>query len=153
MADSKREQIIQALIGRLATISTANGYETGLGAKVARGLREVPKKDELPAIVLREGKATTNATVNAGFDTTTLRIELAARDRFQEGVENAYGRANKMLADLTKALGVDPTFGGLAIDTMLIENNIGVEDKGFSIAAIDASVDIKFRTFHLNPYN
>ena len=56
MADSKREQIIQALIGRLATITTANGYETGLGGKIARGLREVPKKDELPAIVLREGK-------------------------------------------------------------------------------------------------
>ena len=153
MADSKREQIIQALIAQLATISIANGYETELGNRIARGKRQAPKKDELPAIVIREGKATTDATVNAGFDATTLRVELAARDRFDESIENSYGRANKMLADMVKALGNDPTLGGLTIDTTVVEDNIGVEDKEFSIAGVDVSVDIKFRTFHLNPYN
>ena len=49
MSDSLREQIIQAIVTRLGTIRTANGYNTNIGARVERA-RPVFGPEELPAV-------------------------------------------------------------------------------------------------------
>jgi len=48
MSNSIREQIIQAIVTKLADITTTNGYNTNIGALVER-VRPVFEQDELPA--------------------------------------------------------------------------------------------------------
>ena len=152
MADSIRETIILALITRLETITVANGYETGIGAKVFRGINTALEKTSLPGVILNEGTETVDPTITMLHDHYILPIDLALRTTYADG-EDWYALCNKMLADIIKALGVDETFGGkvMRVEPGMSSKTGSVEGEHLT-AGVDMTFTLQYRTLHLNPY-
>lgn len=133
----KRQQIVDAVKARLAAITTANGYQTDIGAKQTEwnpGPKSAdPAADELPGHDIRdEVERTVVDDKNRGAYERALEITVVA-----EVKEAGPGAtlARKALEDLIKAVGVDPTWGGLARRTLPVEDDITVDELGQQIGA------------------
>lgn len=110
----KKENIISAVLTRLATITTANGYNSNAGNNVDES-RDVKYKDtELPAINVNESSDTIIEVSNSLYHTRLLELEI-------EIIANgtlAPTELRKVEADVFKCVGVDETWSGYAIQTM-----------------------------------
>lgn len=150
MADPIREQIVQALLTRLKTIVTGNDYNTDIGLNVFRALRRPLEAHELPAIYLLEGDES-ESEINFGFDRYNFGISIQARVTFDDG-DDWMRIGTLMIADVIKCLGVDQTLGGLALDIRMTSNQVGEAEEKVRAVGADISVEIDYRTQHLNPY-
>jgi len=110
MPTSTRQQLVDAIVTRLKTITVANGYNLAIGSKVYDWRMSPLLPAGLPAIEVRDGEATMSvATLDAGIS-HTLSITAVC---LASGA-TAAATARKGLADIAKALQTDRTFGGLA---------------------------------------
>ncbi len=133
----KRQQIVDAVKTRLALITTANGYQTDIGLKQTEwnpGPKGAdPEADELPGHDIRDEVETTEVKdKNSGTFDRALEIVVIAE--LKEAGPGAT-LARKALEDLIKAVGVDPTWGGLARRTLPVEDDINVDELGQQIGA------------------
>lgn len=133
----KRQQIVDAVKARFVGITVANGYQTDIGAKQTEwhpGPKGAdPEADELPGHDIRdEVERTIIEDKNRGVYERALEITVVA-----EVKEPAPGAAlaRKALEDLIKAVGVDPTWGGLARRTLPVEDDITVDELGQQVGA------------------
>lgn len=155
MADSKRQKLISAIITRLETISVANGYQTGLGANIADSKPNWNEAD-LPAVSVFD----TVADVEFVHDQPTaaqqvftlpvlIRIFLAEDDLAAE--------ARKYLADVVKAVGVDPywTVSGsqLALWTKLTKEGLIVPADNLEVAGAAIELEIAYLTQSWNSFS
>jgi hypothetical protein len=99
MADSIREQIIQAVITRLAIITTANGFNTGIGATVERAKKNLPP-DDLPACVVWPKPETVARDYGRGLFSMPLQIE----GLMLHGSTAPSTLVEQMLADMIEAI-------------------------------------------------
>ena len=104
MSDTIREKIIQQIVTRLAVITTTNGYNINLGAKVERVRRSLDPSD-LPACVVFPQPET--AEPLHGFMTVTMPIRIEGIAEF--GATNPSVIAEQILGDLIKAM-TSPTW-------------------------------------------
>ncbi|HEX8117927.1 MAG TPA: hypothetical protein VF521_11705, partial [Pyrinomonadaceae bacterium] len=116
----KRQRIVDAVKARFATITVANGYQTDIGLKQTewnpgpRGADE--DSDELPGHDIRDEDETADIPVkNAG--TYTRFLEVVALGYVRETADGA-ATTRKALEDMIRAVGKDPTWGGLARRTL-----------------------------------
>jgi hypothetical protein len=156
MADSIRQKIIDAVAARFASITTGNGYETNIGSKVYvwRNLEASPlDANDLPAINIRDPKCETQQQTS-GVHTHMLHIEavvMASKSTTESKT------VRKMIADVTKAVGVDRQWTvssvKLAFDTDPVKDETTIEQHGDITGAAKISFIIKFRTRSFDPYN
>jgi len=99
MADSIREQIIQAVETKLADILTTAGYHTNCGANVAR-VRAKFDPDELPAISVWPKKEESESKYGSQHNTMPVQIEALK----QHGTTNPSIVSEKLLADLIECI-------------------------------------------------
>jgi len=99
MADSIREQIIQAIITRLAVIRTANAYTTEAGATVIRAEKKVDP-DDLPAVVVWPKAESMQADYGSGRHVMPVQVEAMAA----HGASNPSLISEQLLADLIEAM-------------------------------------------------
>jgi len=99
MSDSIREQIIQAVIARLAVITTANGFNTGIGATVERA-RKMLDPDDLPACVVWPKSEAPAREYGKGMLAMPIQIDGMAL----YGSVNMSVVAEQMLADIIEAM-------------------------------------------------
>lgn len=133
----RRQRIVDAVKERLAGITVANGYQTDIGLKQTEwnpGPKGAdPEADELPGHDIRDEVETASVgDKNAGSMTRELEVVVIAELR-EPGPGAALAR--KALEDLIKAVGVDPTWGGLARRTLPMEEDINVDELGQQIGA------------------
>ena len=107
----KKENIISAVLTRLATITTANGYNSNAGNNVDES-RDIKYKT-FPAINVEEGSDTIVDVSNSLYHTRLLELNI-------EVIDNgtlAPSELRKAEADVFKCVGVDETWSGYAIQT------------------------------------
>lgn len=150
MADSIRQQILDAVATRLGTITTANGYETEAGGNVYEWAVVPLDQDNLPALGYKDsGEDIVDETV--GEQIRTLHVDIVG---IEKGTAvTAFTR--KISADVIKAAGTDLTWGGLAEDTTLrtAGKDIEIEHKDRKLAANLTGLDIEYSTQRFNSYN
>jgi hypothetical protein len=133
----KRQQIVNAVKARFAAITAANGYQTDIGSKQTEwnpGPKGAdPEADELPGHDIRDEIETTVVRdKNSGTYDRELEIVVIAELR---EVDSTATLARRALEDMIKAVGVDPTWGGLARRTVPVEDDINVDELGQQIGA------------------
>lgn len=134
----KREDILGALETRLKTISVANGYHTALGAHVSAWLPAVISESERPAANVRDMDDSIIRDT-APFDTHQLSVEIDVASTTVTALRQA-------IYDVYKAVGTDPTFGGLAIDTALLGDAFQLDQLERAVTGAIVSLSITYRT-------
>ncbi len=147
MADSKRQQIVMAIDARFKTIKTVNGYETNAGNNVYEWRSSPMIESELPGLIYRDTQET--EALSIGYQVHTLTIEI---EGYVVG-SAAPASLRKLIADVIKAIGTDPLWGGLAEDTRPVEETIQVEQEERRIAGARIKIEVDYRTGIFNPYS
>jgi hypothetical protein len=142
----KRQQIVNAVKGRFALITTANGYQTDIGLKQTEwnpGPKGAdPEADELPGHDIRDEVETTAVKdKNAGTYDRELEIVVIAELREADASPTL---ARKALEDMIKAVSVDPTWGGLARRSIPVEDDINVDELGQQIGAARLKFKVEY---------
>ncbi len=150
MPDSLRQQIINAVDARLKTITTANSYETDLGRNVFEHRTTALGDSELPGINFRDvGCDVSQEDVAIGQHGYELTME--AEIVVKAGATSAI-QIRKMIADVIKAIGVDPRWGNLAVRTTPLSDGLKFDQSEKIIAGALLTYSIIFRTTKFNPY-
>lgn len=142
----KRQQIVNAIKARLAGITTANGYQTDIGLKQTEwnpGPKGAdPEADELPGHDIRDEVEAAEVT-NKNSGTFDRALEIVVIAELKEAGPGA-GEARQALEDLIKAVGIDPTWGGLARRTLPVEEDINVDELGQRIGAARLKFKVEY---------
>ncbi len=134
-----RASIIDALVARIQTISVAHGYHTALGAHAFSWLPRVIEPGELPAANVRDMDDSI-AIDSAPFDSHMLSVEI-------DVAANGVAAIRQAVYDVYKAIGTDPTLGGLAIDTQLQGDSLVLDQNESLVVGATISIAVMFRTF------
>lgn len=123
---------------RMGQIAIANGYATEIGLNTFYW-HDLPLEYGQAGLVYRDVEEE-HAQIGCAHD-NTLHVEV-------EGLlfTNDPGvGGNKILADIIRAIGVDPTWGGEAYDSRLNKNSTVVETDGRSAVRVLVEFDILYR--------
>lgn len=147
MADTIRETLIQEIATALATVLTANGYNTECGQNVQRGIKQIDP-DNLPAISVFPGIE--NATRAYGCSTCVMNLRLEGIAAF--GSNNPSGVAEQILGDLIKAMfqPLDTIDGDVKYVSGGIEE---YPEPGEKVIGVPANFEITYRTVAGDPYS
>jgi hypothetical protein len=142
----KRQQIVDAVKARFAAVTVANGYQTDIGLKQTEwnpGPKGAdPESDELPGHDIRDELETTVVKdKNSGTYDRELEIVVIAELREADATATLARRA---LEDMIRAVGVDPTWGGLARRTLPVEDDINVDELGQQIGAARLRLKVEY---------
>lgn len=141
----KRQTIIDAVKTRLALITVAHGYDTNLGANVNEWRSAQYDPSELPAIEVRDtvdepaGQALSGPG-NIEWHSLLVEIEFAIV------IGGGATEARKGLYDIYTAIGVDQTWGGLALRTLWMGDELTVKAEDRQVAGAVARIKIEFTT-------
>jgi hypothetical protein len=145
MADSKRQDIIDALDTLLKTIKTTAGYETNLGSNVKEFDETAMNESESPKCIHRDmGQISAEQDFDSWIHDLTIMLDLE--------VVGSIATMRKCIADVTKALGSDNTLGGLAIKIKPPTDQIGAEHKEKFIVGAIMKFVVRYETASWNPY-
>ena len=123
MADNIRQQIIDALDARLKTILTTGDYNTNAGAHVFDWLDRDLADSELDAIIYRDKtNEITPETIQNYSNKVTVEIEAKTK----QAADTAQ-QIRKIIEDIYQAIGTDDRWGGLAIDTQPVSEEIDIQ--------------------------
>jgi hypothetical protein len=124
---STRASIITAIDARFKTIAKSNGYNTNIGAAVYHFSPDNIPEDTCPALVYSDVADTEEleAYDEIRHDLTVvidLKYAVSDIDDVYSGIE-----------DVLEAIGVDPSFGGLANGVVPQSNELDVSGEGQTI--------------------
>ncbi|MCP4601644.1 MAG: hypothetical protein GY847_14215 [Proteobacteria bacterium] len=148
MAASIKEQIIQNVLTTLATITTGNGYAQSVGTVAREGT--ISGIAKWPALLVEDQNETIDTTVTMSWTHAELPIVI---DIFTGGSETPETTASYLEADIHKALLVDHTRGGLAIDTLPISAELmSADKKAKPTSGTQVGFTINYRYAYGDPY-
>lgn len=147
---TKGEQVAGELFRRLEKISTANGAETDIGARVYRGRRNVDES-QIPCSVVIEGVDTPkDRPGRMPTISVTQRYVLAAY--VQCDPDNPNDAAHAAVRDIKRALFSDGgTFGGRVLRVTYQGRDIGPRADGRPVVFVTVDVDIDYVEDLTNP--
>jgi hypothetical protein len=128
MAESIRELIMQNIETELKKITAANGYNNTLG-RVSRFQQAATNLATVPVVIVQQGPEVSEPIPNKAVTRElTVRIRIIHRhDPVVEG-KNSDQVLNSIQQDIHKALFVDHTRGGLAIETNPAPREVAGQD-------------------------
>jgi len=147
MADSKRQKIISAVINRMEGISVDDDYETDLGERV-RDWEVNFQDEELPVLSVCDTVGDINF-VNDNLDAPSQVHKLPVLLRVFCKSDTRAADLRKMMADLIRAVGVDPNWTDaddkkLAMWTRVTKAGIIVPAENFEIAGAAVELEIAY---------
>ena len=153
MSTISRQLLLDAVKARLATIRTAAGYYTDIGATVSEWRVTAFDEGELNAVTVRDPEdlpiAGTIQGMNAVMDRhLTVVIGLP----FWGGSAEAAAVVRKAVADVYKAIGASDgiypgeQWGGLAMQTEDLGNTLVVRQEDQKVVGVDITIRIQYRT-------
>jgi hypothetical protein len=142
----QRQQIVDAVKTRFALITIANGYQTDIGQKQTEwnpGPRGAdPESDELPGHDIRDEDETAEIKdKNSG--TYSRSLEIVALGYVKEAGDGA-ALTRKALEDMIRAVGKDPTWGGLARRTLPDTEGIAVDELGQRVGVAHLKFKVEY---------
>ncbi len=154
MADSIRQQIFDALMARLQTISVANGYETTLGANVDERRTTPWQETELPGLNVSEGDEEVTAQGEVHIFSLDINIEVTVTGTASQD------QVRKTIADVTQAVGKPPAPASDVKFSALIDRVVPVsigaldfEQKDRKFGSVKLNFNIIYSTWAFDPYN
>ena len=145
--DSVRQQIVSAIDARLKGILISGGYETNAGQHVFDWRVEETEEDVLPALIYRDTTVESSVdSFSAHAHKMTVTILALATD------STPMAEIRKIIADVDKAIGVDHTWGNLAIMTERVGDTSEIEMAEKKYAASQITIAVTFRTVAWDAY-
>lgn len=158
MADPIRETIIKKFIALAATIRTASGYQTNIGANVNRAEAQIDQS----AIPASNIVPSHEAGLSGGdtYDSDLMRMTIQAEGLVAHGSTDASVMYEMILADLRKRFtckqhDITTVFGDIGIDSVYYRGTaepylkaVGAEVTGCAIL-----LQVTYRTAMGDPYN
>lgn len=138
---------MSAVDTRLKAILKTGGYETDIGANVFDWLAESLEETDLPALIYRDVSVETEVV---NFQQFVHRMAIKIMVAVQSSTPMTEIR--KILADIDEAIGVDYTWGGLALFTEREGDESGVEIADKKYAGCQVSFLVTFRTLGWDDY-
>jgi hypothetical protein len=137
-----RQQIVNAVIARLQTITVADGYSADLGSNVFEWPALNISPNKMPAAIVTDpGGQIEDAGVSGRLD-HTLPLEVGLITRGASGVADI----RALIGDVLGAVGSDPQWSTLAVDTTCTGVTIDVEEHEHLFAGAQIDLEIKYRT-------
>jgi hypothetical protein len=150
MSNTIREQIILAYMTRLASWTTANGFNYSCGSTAQRAVQHI-EFDDLPACVLWPQVEEVTQQYGQNVCEMIVKIEALA----EVGTTNPSIIQEKLLGDCIKIM-TDPS----VVVTALIDDitytgggPAGINKDEEKVAAITANFTIKYETLTGNPFS
>ncbi len=148
MADSIRQQIIDAFETRLQTIAIADdGYETELGANISQYRTEDWQESDLPGGDIREGEESIEVSGTHHIFTLPLELEVKV-----SGTASA-ADVRKVIADVTKAIGVSKFSSFVETIRPLSNGEPDFDKKDKLFGGITMNFEVIYRTGAFDPYS
>jgi hypothetical protein len=152
--ESKRQLIVTAADTRFKTILTTNApavgqnnYESNVGSHVYWWLTRNLDPSEMPAIVCADRLVTEWIAAGSWLRTLAMDIEIHLKPSGTAAVV-----MRQVLSDLERAIGVDVTWGGLAMDTLPLEQErISIEAHDDVLVAAGIRMVVQYETGPWNP--
>lgn len=143
MADSKQQRIIAAIVARMQTILTANGYATNIGERVEDSRTNWDEVDDLPAISVFDG--TTAAAEAPDTRSKTIHIMPVMIKVFLKSGATPAATARTMLQDVYAAINTDDrwTVSNVGLAMITREKSHGVERAEGTYEITGAVVEIE----------
>lgn len=141
---SKRQQLVDALLARLTTITTANGYSCNIGANVGEWVIRW-ERNQLPAATLKDAVLLTEPPANRRSGTRERQLQCVIELSFDE-VDGTPTQARAAIADVLAAVGTDPTFEQKADGTERVSEALVVDDNLTWLSAAQIVLKIIFHT-------
>jgi len=146
MVDSIRQRIISAMDTRFKTILTTGGYVTNIGQHVFWWKSSPLQLSDLPGMNCKD--RTSEKAPGCGIYENSLPVEIEASVSGSASPEDI----RKILADFEKCVGVDETWGGLALATDIDGDDISVEQNENKIGLARVMMTIEYRTARFDAY-
>lgn len=153
MPNSIRQIILTALDTRLKAILIASGYETDLGLSVFEWRTTEFQATELPGITWRDYAASEAVpiTIMGASSKVEQALDVEMDIMVQDGPDTG-STIRKCIADVQKAIGIDPTWGGLAVGTDDSGNETMRDQAGKITGSVTMRIRITYRTKAWNAY-
>lgn len=139
---TRRQEIVNAIRARLATIRTGDGYGTDLGSHVFEWKVTAFADTELPGICFRDTEQTV-AELTGGFRNVSLTVEFILGAA--SGVTTA-SIVRQGIGDVVKAIDSDPTWGGLSWDTAIQSDEMFMDHDGKLTGLAKVTAVVKYQT-------
>lgn len=147
MANSKERTIRAAVIARMQTILTTNGYKTNIGARVEDSRPNWDQKDDLPATSVFQG--TTQVEPNEDNVTFCIRLMPVMIKVFFERLATptlTAQFADDAIADVIKAIGTDPTFSNVVLKTRPKGHGMEFTENTFEISGAQIEIEVAYHS-------
>ena len=144
---SIRQKIVDKIDDRFKTISLPNGYETEAGSNVFWWRVHDLATSNLPAIVCRDRLRSEWDGVGSWLRVMTVDLEIHL---IPDDTADVVMR--QVLSDIEMCIGTDVTWGALAEDTKMLEQEkITIEAHEDTFIALGISMEVEFKTLPWNP--
>lgn len=153
MPSTRRQQIIDAIVLRLQTITTANGYATNAGALVEDWPRRFDD-DECPALgVCDVTESSDKGDRESGTETHTLTVQV----RVFVAANTPAPTLRAIIGDVQKAVGVNQYWSDLlgeplATGTWPRRAGMIVPSEAMELAGAAVEFDVQYQTETFNPF-
>ncbi|MBI5872989.1 MAG: hypothetical protein HZB36_02465 [Candidatus Omnitrophica bacterium] len=145
-----RENILTNLVTTLEAVKAANGYDNTI-ASVQRYKQRGNSTVQVPCIIITAGIEDENPSPNP-LTTCKLTVHLDIWMRQDETDTTATDTVlNSLLGDIKKALAVDITRGGYAIDTNILSTIPFDTVEGQSACGLIMSLEVVYRHQQTDP--
>jgi len=156
MADSIRQDVINALKTRMATITTGNGYETNIGTYVKEWYTGDANSDNIPMLNIVDESVDIRMEgdelggIRMGKERHEMDVTLEVR--LSNGTSTST-TLRKAIADIYKAMGTDRTLGGILKDSRPRNDQIKIEQNDKVVGLANVSLSLFYETSLFNPYS
>ena len=151
MADSIRERIFQSVKTALELIKGAPDYNITIdpnSINIVHGTREEYDTPNIYIYPSIESVDIEKAEKGKIFKTISIELEMWLKAKSKDELNVL---VNRGLADMEKALMVDPHRGDLAIDTRLVSSDVFIESIGTDKAGVILSIEVDYQQSYGDP--
>jgi len=148
MADSIRQDIIDAIKTQLATIKTTAGYETNIGNHVFEWKCDNWEENQTPGVSIYDKEEEVGVVELSRHD---LRLNVSIIACVTEGTTTS-ANCRKALADIVKMVGLNKRWGGLAYSTFWRGSTMNVLQDETTKGEVEVRLEIRYRLGQFDPY-
>jgi uncharacterized protein (DUF927 family) len=140
MADSIRQQILDAIDTRFKTIKTTAGYKTNIGNNVFDWLDRDLADTELDALIYKDPiNELSSTTITQWNNKVNLEIEVKTKS-----ASTTAKQVRMMIEDIYKAIGTDATWGGLALRSNPVSEEISIQQQDKIVGSAKIIISIEY---------
>ena len=149
MPKTVRQQIVEAVRDRFKTIRTSGGFQTNLGANLTVWNVVPITERQLEGIDLRDTSDKYDDKITRHVD-HKLRIDAEFHCKREEATA-AYLRNG--IADINQAVGVDSSWGNLALRTRILGDEMIIDKTDKTIGGVQVQLEIEYRHTRFNMFS